>query len=300
MVLSHFFLFFKDALIMLRQTRASSLTRRKTHTSTPPEPDCLFEGWKNGVLLCARSSRSALPTWQKREAPRRENKVESSHEATQKKKIRRRNAFLSLCYFFFLHESNPSTMLLPPLLGGVKKRHLALPAVVVNISISFPWWLSTKLRLLRAGRGCLSRGGSRVRGCAAFMLTLVLVLPAAVSQSDMAADRVVSKDDGEKLAKVKVRRLQSCRRQHLFSRAFLLPGVRRPVHGDQRKDGSQRGAGLPRHRKVSPRLCTFQKRRTISDQEHFWWPPFKGSHFNPENHRGKAPGRIPGSSSCLA
>lgn len=44
------------------------------------------------------------------------------------------------------------------------------------------------------------------------MLTLVLVLPAAVSQSDMAAERVVRKEDGEKLAKVKVRRLQSCRR----------------------------------------------------------------------------------------
>lgn len=72
----------------------------------------------------------------------------------------------------------------------------------------------------------------------------------------MAAERVVRKEDGEKLAKVKAPRLQSCRRRcrQPSSNVSSSSGVRRPVHGDQRQDGSQRGASLPRHRKVSARL----------------------------------------------
>lgn len=55
------------------------------------------------------------------------------------------------------------------------------------------------------------------------MLTLVPVLPAAVSQSDMAAERVVRKEDGEKLAKVKVRRLRSCGRRSRLSSHVCSP-----------------------------------------------------------------------------
>lgn len=83
----------------------------------------------------------------------------------------------------------------------------------------------------------------------------------------MAAERAVRKEDGEKLAKVKVPRLQSCRRRRRRppSNARSSSGVRRPVHGDQCEDGSQRGTRLPRHCKVSARLCQMNTRFRISD-----------------------------------
>lgn len=142
--------------------------------------------------------------------------------------------------------------------------------MAANISISSPWWLSTGLRLLWVVTDVSAEVALESVGASSLTLTLVLVLPAAVSQSDMAAERVVRKEDGEKLAKVKVRRLQSCcrrcRRRRLSShRVFLLSGVRRPVHGDQREDRSQRGAGLPRHRKVSTK--TLLNRRTVRGSE---------------------------------
>lgn len=86
--------------------------------------------------------------------------------------------------------------------------------------------------------------------CSPFFLLLF-------SQSDMAAERVVRKEDGEKLAKVKAPRLQSCRRRCQPSPnecSSSSSGVRHPIHGDQREDGSQRGTSLPRHCKVSARV----------------------------------------------
>lgn len=72
----------------------------------------------------------------------------------------------------------------------------------------------------------------------------------------MAAERVVKTEDGEKLAKVMyagATRPSSQRRAHppAFSDGFSIAGIRRSFHGDQRKDGGQRGAGLPRHSQVS-------------------------------------------------
>lgn len=76
--------------------------------------------------------------------------------------------------------------------------------MAANISISSPWWLSTGLRLLRVVADVSAEVALESVGASSLTLTLILVLPAAVSQSDMAAERVVRKEDGEKLAKVKV------------------------------------------------------------------------------------------------
>lgn len=102
-----------------------------------------------------------------------------------------------------------------------------------------------------------------------------------LGQVDSAHERVVKREDGEKLAKVSQGRgvVRGCPWR---PRAWAVParpppgwqqlftGVWAALHGDQRQDGPQRGLGLHSHSKVSP--ASHQGSPSTGPKPSYWSP----------------------------